>query len=100
MTQKARLLGYLQSHPEGITTLVAFGTMGICRLSERVRELEALDYVIQHTPIEVLTRNGVAHVMSYRLVSEPDKCKLALTNAESRMDIGSSEGESGYVSGY
>jgi hypothetical protein len=40
-SQPARLLAYLEQHPEGITTLeAAYMKPPICRLSERVRELE------------------------------------------------------------
>jgi hypothetical protein len=39
-TQNQRLLAYLKKHRKGITQLEAFTALGICRLSERVRELE------------------------------------------------------------
>jgi len=38
-TQNQRLLAYLKKHRKGITQLEAFTALGICRLSERVREL-------------------------------------------------------------
>jgi hypothetical protein len=40
-TQNQRLLAYLRRHRKGITTMEAFLRLGICRLSERIRELEA-----------------------------------------------------------
>ena len=49
MTQNTKLLAYLESH-DGITQLEAFNTLGICRLSERVRELEKHDILIDHVP--------------------------------------------------
>lgn len=69
MTQKSRLLHHLETHG-AITQLDAFNGLGICRLSERVRELESLGYVIEHTLVEAPSRNGTAHVMRYRLVKE------------------------------
>jgi hypothetical protein len=39
-TQNQRLLAYLRKHRKGITTMEAFANLGICRLSERIRELE------------------------------------------------------------
>jgi len=64
MTQNARLLNYLESNG-GITQLESFSTLGICRLSERVRELERLGFVIEHTP--EMTPGG-ARVMRYSLL--------------------------------
>lgn len=63
MTQNARLLNYLETH-DGITQLESFNTLGCCRLSERVRELEHLGFVIDHDPEK--TPNG-HHVVRYRL---------------------------------
>ena len=68
MTQNGRLLNYLQQHPEGITTLEAMERLRILRLSERIRECEARDYVFSHTPEK--TVNG-ARVVRYKLVSCP-----------------------------
>ena len=48
MSQNGKLLHFLETHPNGITQLESFNTLGICRLSERVRELEALDYIIEY----------------------------------------------------
>lgn len=47
MTQKARLLNYLETH-DGITTREAGHNLEIWRLSERVRELEQCGVVIEH----------------------------------------------------
>ena len=65
MTQNAKLLNFLETHPAGISQLEAFNTLGICRLSERVRELEALGYVLSHTPEKT---QGGARVIRYRFV--------------------------------
>lgn len=57
----SRQLGRLLDHLErkgGITQLDAFNELGICRLSERVREIEKLGYVIAHEKIRVPTRDG------------------------------------------
>jgi hypothetical protein len=45
-TQCQRLLAYLKRHKKGITQLEAFTALGICRLSERVRELERTSSVV------------------------------------------------------
>ena len=63
MTQKSRLLDYLQTH-DGITTLEASDELRICRLSERARELERLGFLIDHEPER--TASG-ARVIRYRL---------------------------------
>ena len=62
-TQNAKLLNYLESH-DGITQLESFNALGICRLSERIRELERHDILIEHEPEK--TTAG-ARVMRYRL---------------------------------
>ena len=61
MTQNARLLIYLEAH-DGITTLEASDKLRICRLSERIRELER-KHLIDHDPES--TEN--AHFIRYRL---------------------------------
>ena len=70
MTQNAKLLNYLERHATGITQLEAFNTLGCCRLSERVREIESLGYVIEHKAER--TPSG-ARVIRYRLISVPDR---------------------------
>ena len=74
MTQNGKLLAFLESHPNGITQLEAFNTLGICRLSERCRELQRLGYVLSHTPEK--TPSG-ARFVRYRLVSQPDSAIAA-----------------------
>ena len=73
MTQLARLLNHLEQRGP-ITQLDAFNDLGICRLSERVRELEARGYTIEHMMITVPTRTGTAHVMQYHLISDGGMC--------------------------
>lgn len=65
MTQNAKLLSYLERNPNGITQLESFNTLGICRLSERVRELERLGYLIAHTREKT---SGGAYVTRYKLL--------------------------------
>ena len=65
MTQNARLLNFLESHPEGITQLGSFGILGICRLSERVRELERLGYIIDHEWITVTGSKGKVGITDF-----------------------------------
>ena len=63
MTQNARLLNYLETHPNGITTLEAMQHLKVLRLSERIRELSKY-YEFSHTPEH--TEN--ARVIRYRLL--------------------------------
>ena len=70
MTQNAKLLNWLETKGP-ITQLTAFNALGVCRLSERIRELEQLGYTIEHTLVEAPSRDGTAHVMQYRLISLP-----------------------------
>ena len=65
MTQNARLLNYLETHPNGITTLEAMQHLKVLRLSERIRELSKY-YEFSHTPEH--TEN--ARVIRYRLTGE------------------------------
>lgn len=41
-SQCQRLLAYLRKNRRGITTMEAFQHLGVCRLSERIREIEAM----------------------------------------------------------
>ena len=63
MTQNARLLNFLEAHGS-ITTLEASDQLRICRLSERIRELERLGFNIDHDPEHTA---GGARVIRYRL---------------------------------
>ena len=65
MTQNQFLLSYLKSG-KGITTLQAH-RLGICRLSERCRELEAKGHKLKRIPKKVAGRFGVARVVEYRI---------------------------------
>ena len=65
MTQNGRLLNYLETHSNGITQLESFNTLGIARLSERIRELDALGYKCRHDPE---TTSTGARVFRYRLI--------------------------------
>ena len=67
MSQNSRLLLYLEAHPDGLTQLEAFNALGICRLSERCRELERLGYWVDHEWVTVSTRDKPAHVVRYTL---------------------------------
>ena len=75
MTQNARLLNWLETHQNGLTQLEAFNALGCCRLSERIRELKRLGYLIEHSPEK--TANG-ARVMRYRLVGTYKKHELGI----------------------
>lgn len=63
MTQTQRILDYCKTH-DGVTTLEASDRLRVCRLSERIRELEAKGYSFSHTPEH--TEN--ARVIRYRLL--------------------------------
>jgi hypothetical protein len=67
-TQKDQVLGYMRTRGS-ITTFIAFEEFDICRLSERIRELERDGHLINHTPI---TRNGKSYV-AYSLVEGEQK---------------------------
>ena len=69
MTQNERLLNHLKAG-KSITQLEAFNLLGICRLSERVRELESLGHVISHESVSVPAREGKnATVTRYALLN-------------------------------
>jgi len=59
--QNKKLLDYLSTH-DGISTLEAMEKLRICRLSERIRELEK-EYMIEHDP----ETSESAHFIRYRL---------------------------------
>lgn len=63
-TQKQLVIRHMRQFGS-ITTLLAFKLYGVCRLSERVRELERDGNLINHTPI---VRNKKRYV-AYSLVS-------------------------------
>ena len=62
--QNKAVLDWLENH-DGITQLEAFNAIGCCRLSERVRELEAIGLSIDHVPEKT---PGGARVIRYRLL--------------------------------
>ena len=64
--QNLRLYEYLKTH-DGVTTLEAFTYLGICRLSERIRELEDDRYIIDR---QWETTQGGARVVRYRLLRD------------------------------
>lgn len=64
MTQNAKLLNWLESNDNGISTLEAMEQLRICRLSERVRELEKLGFLIEHERDTSLN----AHFVRYKLL--------------------------------
>lgn len=74
-TQNGKLLAYLERHPEGVTQLEAFTALGICRLSERVREIEALGYLISHEPEKTA---GGARVVRYKLLGQVRNTPLGI----------------------
>ena len=68
MTQNEALVRYLKTHKTGITTFEAVTRLGICRLSERVRELKATGERIGKLRVPHKRRDGgKANVMRYYL---------------------------------
>jgi hypothetical protein len=63
LTHKQIVLKHMRERGS-ITTFVAFKRYQVCRLSERIRELERDGHIINHTPI---TRRG-KHYVAYSLV--------------------------------
>lgn len=61
--QNRKLLDFLRGH-DGLTQLESFNTLGIARLSERARELEAAGFLIDHQPERTA---GGARVIRYKL---------------------------------
>jgi hypothetical protein len=62
-TQKAMILRHMRKYG-WITTLIAFKEYQVCRLSERIRELERDAHLINHSRI---SRNGKSYTV-YSLV--------------------------------
>ena len=65
-SQNDRLLGWLKSQ-DGITTLEAMQHLKICRLSERIRELEKRNYSFTRTT----EHTDKATFVRYRLAPRP-----------------------------
>lgn len=68
MTQKELVLEYMRTRGS-ITTFIAFEEFSICRLSERIRELERDGHVINHTPVT----HGSKSYVAYSLVEGEQK---------------------------
>ena len=69
MSQNRALIKHLKSNRRGITQMEAFTVLGVCRLSERIRELEASGYVLIRIREEGTNRHGNAiRYVRYKLV--------------------------------
>lgn len=71
-TQLAELEKYFRRNSR-LTQHQATIELGIMRLSERIRELEAKGWVFHHNRIEVPTRYTKARVCQYVLLQRPKK---------------------------
>ena len=71
-TQLAELEKYFRRNSR-LTQHQATIELGIMRLSERIRELEAQGWVFLHNRIEVPTRYTNARVCQYVLLQRPKK---------------------------
>lgn len=70
MNQKQAILAYLKKN-KGITTHTAHGDLGICRVSERIRELEMDGHKIGREVLHGENRYGHAvRVTRYFLIKE------------------------------
>lgn len=49
MSQRERILEYLENHPEGITPMEAFVNLKITKLATRISELIDMGYAIDKT---------------------------------------------------
>lgn len=68
MTQNQALVSYLKRNKSGITTYEAVTKLGICRLSERVRELQSEGKRIGKYRCSVPRRDGSkANLVRYYL---------------------------------
>lgn len=65
--QNGRILHWLETH-DGLTQLEAFNALGVCRLSERCREIEKAGVLIDHEPEKT---PGQARVIRYKLQRIP-----------------------------
>ena len=66
-SQNSEILNYLKAG-HSITTMVATVKLGVCRLSERVRELEAIGVKIARESIFIENRHGRrVRITAYRL---------------------------------
>lgn len=71
-TQLAELEKYFRRNSR-LTQHQATIQLGIMRLSERIRELEAKGWIFLHNRIEVPTRYTKARVCQYVLLQRPKK---------------------------
>lgn len=69
MSQHDKILKYLEAHPEGITPMEAFLSLGITKLATRISELIRRGYEIKKTPEHRINAEGKKmHYMRYKLV--------------------------------
>lgn len=73
--QEKRILAHLQNVGP-LTQKRASEELGVGRLSERIRDLEAAGQVIKHERITVTNQYGNQHVTEYTLVSSQERMTL------------------------
>jgi len=71
MSQRIALLSHLQK--ADISQLVAFNKLGICRLSERIREIEWQGFRIDRRTAEMVNQHG--NTCRYTVYSMPKTAK-------------------------
>jgi hypothetical protein len=71
MTQLSTLREHYKAPGIGLTAYQATINLGISRLAERIRELEAEGYKFDHNTIKVASRHGGARVADYVLIALP-----------------------------
>lgn len=67
--QKARVLEWLQRHPDGLTQLQAFQELAVARLAAIVHRLRGDGHTITTELVEMPTRYGPAQVARYHLLT-------------------------------
>ena len=69
MTQNEKILGYLRTHPQGITQAQAYDLFGCLRLSGRIWDLRHMGYSIKSETVAVKNRfNEPCYVAQYSLM--------------------------------
>jgi hypothetical protein len=71
MTQLSTLRTHYNAIGVRLTAYQATINFGICRLAERIRELEAEGYQFDHQMVRVASRHGSARVADYVLTALP-----------------------------
>lgn len=83
--QKARVLEWLQSEPEGLTQLQALQHLAVARLAAIVHRLKGDGHAIVTELVEMPTRYGPAQVARYHLV--PKGGQVCVTMVADQLEV-------------